>query len=67
MKTWTVNIILATILLALSGCSTIPVQQLAEKYDPPILSATDAQSMIHVEVTPLQPIAADRAIAALRD
>lgn len=57
MKTGKVNImIVATLLLALTGCSTVPAQQLSEKYDRPILSAAEARSMISVEVTLLEPM-----------
>jgi len=65
MKTRIVNIIVvATVLLALSGCSTVSVQQLSEKYDRPILSAAEVRSMIRVEVTPLQPESVEDAVMA---
>lgn len=57
MKTGKLNIIMAVAaLLAMSGCSTVSVQQLSETYDRPILSAAEARSMIRVVVTPLEPI-----------
>lgn len=56
MKTGIVNIIIScAVVLAAGGCSTVPVQQLSEKYDPPILSAAEAMSMIRVEVKPIVP------------
>lgn len=59
------NIILAvSVFAALAGCSTVPVQQLSEKYDTPILSATQARSMIRVEVTELEPITVDESVLA---
>ncbi|MGB5336913.1 MAG: hypothetical protein WBN07_14940 [Woeseiaceae bacterium] len=59
------NIILtAVVFAALAGCSTVPVQQLSEKYDPPILSAAQARSMIRVEVTKLEPIVLDETVVA---
>jgi len=75
MKTGIVNIIMVAALVVLGGCSTVSVQQLAEKYDTPILSAADAKSMIRVEVTPLEPapveqtseLSDDQTIAALMD
>lgn len=75
MKTGIVNIIMVATLVVLGGCSTVSVQQLAEKYDTPILSAADAKSMIRVEVTPLDPAPVehtseqtnDQIIAALTD
>ncbi len=58
MKAWTVNIIMVAVgLLALGGCSTVPAEQLSEKYDRPILSAAQVKSMIRVEVSELEPIA----------
>jgi hypothetical protein len=63
MKTGIINIIVvATVLLALSGCSTVSVQKLSEKYDRPILSAAEVRSMIRVDVTPLQPVSAEDAV-----
>ncbi|MGB5256076.1 MAG: hypothetical protein WBN44_02385 [Woeseiaceae bacterium] len=65
MKAWTVNIIMVAVgLLALGGCSTVPAEQLSEKYDRPILSAAQAKSMIRVEVTELAPVAVDEAVVA---
>ena len=65
MKTGRVNkMIVVAALLALSGCSTVSVQQLSEKYDRPILSAAEAQSMIRVEVTALEPISAEHTVMA---
>jgi hypothetical protein len=56
MKTGKLNIIMvAAALIALSGCSTVSVQQLSEKYDRPILSAAEARAMIRVEVATLEP------------
>ena len=63
MKTGILNIIVvATVLLASGGCSTVSVQQLGEKYDRPILSAAEVRSMIRVEVTPLQPVPVEDAV-----
>ena len=67
MKTRKLNIIMAlAILLAGSGCSTITAQQLSEKYDRPILSAAEAQSMIRVEVTSTAPPAVEETVMAAR-
>ena len=63
MKTGIVNIILPAA-LALSGCSTVSVQQLSEKYDRPILSAAEAESMIRVEVRTLEPMSVEEAVVA---
>lgn len=63
MKTGIVNIILLAV-FALSGCSTVSVQQLSEKYDRPILSAADVKSMIRVEVKTLQPTAVEETVVA---
>lgn len=63
MKTGKLNIIMvAAALFASGGCSTVSVQQLSETYDRPILSAAEARSMIHVEVTPLQPVSEPEAV-----
>ena len=65
MKTRKLNIIMAlAILLAGSGCSTVSVQQLSEKYDRPILSAAEAQSMIRVEVISISPEPAEETVMA---
>ena len=42
-------------MLLLSGCSTASVQPVAVESAPPIMSAADTKSMIHVEVKALQP------------
>lgn len=63
MKTGIVNIILLAA-LALGGCSTVSVQQLSEKYDRPILSAAEAESMIRVEVRTLEPMAVEETVVA---
>lgn len=63
MKTGIVNIIMLGV-LALSGCSTVPVQQLSEKYDTPILSAAEAKSMIRVDVRTLELIAVEETVVA---
>ena len=56
MKTRRLDIIMVTaVLLALTGCGTVPVEQLSEKYDRPILSAAEVRTMIRVEVTTLEP------------
>lgn len=56
MKTRKVNIMtVAAALLALTGCGTVPVQELSENYDRPILSAAEVRTMIRVEVTMLEP------------
>jgi diphthamide synthase subunit DPH2 len=66
MKTRKLNIIVATaVLLALTGCGTVPVEQLSEKYERPILSAAEVQAMIRVEVTQLEPIPETQTIVAL--
>lgn len=55
MNTRKVNIMMVTaVLLALTGCGTVPVEQLSEKYDRPILSAAEVRTMIRVEVTTLE-------------
>ena len=64
MKKRTMYIMIAAALLALSGCSTVSVQQLSEQYDRPILSAAEAKSMIRVEVTALQPIGVEETVVA---
>ena len=65
MRTGKVNImIVAAVLLALTGCGTVPVEQLSEKYDRPILSAAEVRTMISVEVTPLEPISVEDTILA---
>jgi hypothetical protein len=55
------------VFLALSGCSTVSVQQLSETYDRPVLSATDAKSMIRIEVTALEPISVNDTVMAATD
>lgn len=63
-----VNIITVLMtIFVLSGCSTVSVQQLSEKYDRPILSAAEAHSMISVTVTPLDPVVVEQTVAALAD
>jgi len=65
MKTGKVNIMmLVAAFLALSGCSTVSVQQLSETYERPILSAAEARSMIRVEVTALPPIYVEDTVMA---
>ena len=65
MKTRKSNIMMAfAVVLAGSGCSTVTAQQLSEKYDRPILSAAEAQSMIRVEVNPLEPLPAEELVMA---
>jgi hypothetical protein len=65
MKTRKLNIIVTTaVLLALTGCGTVPVEQLSEKYDRPILSAAEVQTMIRVKVTPLEPTPETQTIMA---
>jgi hypothetical protein len=55
------------VFLAVSGCSTVSVQQLSETYDRPILSAAEAESMIRVEVTPLPAISVEDTVMAATD
>ncbi|MGI9233399.1 MAG: hypothetical protein ACR2RD_07185 [Woeseiaceae bacterium] len=63
-----VNIITVLMtIFVLTGCSTISAQQLSEKYDRPILSASEAKSMISVEVKPLAPAIGEHTVAALTD
>jgi hypothetical protein len=54
-------------LIALSGCSTVSVQQLSEQYNEPILSAADVNTMIRVEVTTLEPASVEETIVASAD
>ena len=68
MKTWKVNIMMVVaVFLALSGCSTVSVQQLSETHERPVLSAADAKSMIHIEVTALEPISVNDTVMAATD
>jgi len=68
MKTWKVNIMMVVaVFLALSGCSTVSVQQLSETYERPVLSAADAKSMIRIEVTALEPISVNDTVMAATD
>lgn len=64
MKTWKLNIMMVVAFLAVSGCSTVSVQQLSESYDRPILSALEAKSMIRVEVTELEPVSVEDTVMA---
>ena len=65
MKTRKVNIMMvAAVLLALTGCGTVPVEQLSEKYDRPILSAAEVRTMIRVEMTTLEPLALEDTVLA---
>ena len=65
MSTRRVNIMMvAAVLLALTGCGTVPVEQLSEKYDRPILSAAEVRTMIRVEVTTLEPMPEEQTILA---
>ncbi|MGB5627060.1 MAG: hypothetical protein WBM61_15100 [Woeseiaceae bacterium] len=68
MKTGKLNIMMVVaVFLAVSGCSTVSVQQLSETYDRPILSAAEAESMIRVEVTPLPAISVEDTVMAATD
>ncbi|MGI9232362.1 MAG: hypothetical protein ACR2RD_01915 [Woeseiaceae bacterium] len=60
-------IVVLLVLLASSGCSTTNPQRSVSPYERPILSATEARSMIRVEVRTLEPIPAEEAVAALTD
>lgn len=65
MKKGLLNIIMAlAVFAALTGCSTVPVQQLSEKYDPPILTAAQIDSMIRVEVIEFAPTAVEETVVA---
>lgn len=65
MKIRKVNIMTTVaVFLALSGCSTVSVQQLSDAYDRPILSAAEAKSMIRVEVTELEPVLVEDTVIA---
>ena len=62
MNTGRVNIIIvAAALLALGGCATTPSGYSAGN---PILSASDAKSMVSVEVRELEPIPVENAVAS---
>jgi len=62
MNTGGVNIIIvAAVLLALGGCATTPPGYSAGN---PILSATDAKSMISIEVRELEPLPVEKAVVS---
>jgi hypothetical protein len=66
MNTGKVNIITAlALVLALSACGTTSGDRLASNGDRPILSAAQVESMIHVEVTVLEPLLVDENTVAL--
>ena len=68
MNTSSVNIIAwVAALLILGGCSTTSVQPPNADYGAPIMSAEDVKSMIHVEVSVLEPIEVDETILASTD
>ena len=65
MKKGLLNRLMAlAVFAAITGCSTVPVQQLSDKYDRPILSAAQIDSMIRVEVTELAPVAVEETVVA---
>ena len=59
------NIMIAVAILALAGCTATP--QVVYLSGKPILSATDAKTMIQVEVKELQPEAEEPLIVAAVD
>ena len=68
MNTGIVNIILSlAALLVLSGCGTTAVQRWDQTAARPILSAAEAESMIRVEMTILEPPSIDGTVVASAD
>ena len=63
MNTGKAVLIMVTVaVLALSGCTTVPVQELSDTYEAPILSAADAKSMIRVNVVPIEAVTVEETV-----
>lgn len=61
------KIIILAALLATGGCSSVPMQNGYQATGRPILSAEDAQSMIHVTVTSVPADKDSEALVAAND